>query len=377
MTTDATRYGFGDNWSNFIQKNFSEERVQASREKLLAFLKLDSLDGMSFLDIGCGSGLHSLAALRSGAKNVVSFDYDINSVNTAKLLWEREGKPAHWRIEQGSVLDRDYMAGLPVCDIVYSWGVLHHTGEVWTAIRNAALPVGPKSLFFIALYSYDIQIDPPAEFWLDVKRRYNAKGSLGRFMMEFWYFWNFIYKPDRAAGRSTIKRFREYYKSRGMSQWTDIRDWLGGWPMEFVKIAEVQRFAADQLDLELLGMTSNEANAEYLFRKKGSEVWGNVLKKRIAQPLAGPFKHSGGMQWEAPLPGLRELADTPEHPRRSPLFVLEDDLRLQIPHGHHPLIRGKGLGRYSHWEDKLLFSTSDNTDPNTNGRAYSIAYDPE
>ena len=114
MKTETTRFGFGKNWSDFIQKSFSEERVAASREKLLGFLRLPDLADRTFLDIGCGSGLHSLAALRAGARRVVSFDYDPDSVATARFLWEREGRPAQWEICQGSVLDRVFMAGLPL-----------------------------------------------------------------------------------------------------------------------------------------------------------------------------------------------------------------------------------------------------------------------
>jgi len=370
MKTETTRFGFGKNWSDFIRKSFSDERVAASREKLLGFLRLPDLADRTFLDIGCGSGLHSLAALRAGARRVVSFDYDPDSVATARFLWEREGRPAQWDICQGSVLDRAFMAGLPPSDIVYSWGVLHHTGDVWTALAQAALPLHAQSLFFVALYSHDVQLDPPAAFWLAVKQRYNRHGRLGRLAMELWYFWKFIYLPDRQAGRSTRKRFRDYAQSRGMSQWTDIRDWLGGWPMEFVKILDVQDFLDKSLGLELLDMTSNEANAEYLCRKRGAPVWDEALRARQTMVLARPFTHVGGYCWRADLPGWGDVADTSAAPRRSPVFVTEGDRRLQIPHADRGLIAGKGLGRYVHRDDGLFFATTDNSDPNTNGRTY-------
>lgn len=378
MQKEPMRFGFGKNWSDFIQKAFSEERVTASKEKLLGFLRLPHLQGKSFLDIGCGSGLHSLAALRSGAGRVVSFDYDPNSVATARLLWEREGKPANWEILQGSVLDQAFMRGLPQSDIVYSWGVLHHTGDVWTALRHSVLPMGPESLLFIALYSHDVQIDPTAEFWLDVKQAYNRKGFLGRLAMELWYFWRFIYLPDRRAGRSTRQRFVEYYKSRGMSQWTDIRDWLGGWPMEFVKILEVQEFLDRELGLELLDMTSNEANAEYLARRKGAVVWDERLRAKELVELQRPFEHVKGHCWRAKLPAAwRALADDAEQPRRSPIFMLENGRRLQIPHAEHWLIESRGQGRYSHRGEGLVFASTDNSDPNANHRTYAAAFYPK
>src|SRR4051794_3640357 len=102
------RYGFGRNWDEFIRRELNEARVQAALDHMLGFLKLPSLEGRSFLDIGSGSGIHSLAAFRAGAQRVVSFDYDADSVRTTRTLHERAGSPAHWTIGQGSVLDPEY-----------------------------------------------------------------------------------------------------------------------------------------------------------------------------------------------------------------------------------------------------------------------------
>ena len=92
---------------------------------------------MTFLDVGCGSGLHSPAALTAGAKRIVSFDLDSDSVETSRRLWELVGKPKNWVICQGSILDHEFVTTLEPADIVYSWGVLHHTGDMWTALRYA------------------------------------------------------------------------------------------------------------------------------------------------------------------------------------------------------------------------------------------------
>src|SRR5688572_14102121 len=109
MSTNSARFAFGKNWEDYIQKYFSEERVEISRQHLLSFLNLDDLKGKSFLDIGCGSGLHSLAAFRSGAEKIYGFDYDLDSVTTAKKLREFAGNPSNWEIYQGSILDKDYL----------------------------------------------------------------------------------------------------------------------------------------------------------------------------------------------------------------------------------------------------------------------------
>ena len=129
MSSDEQRFEFGKNWLNYIHRNFSEEKAGISRKHMLGVLDRGDLKGITFLDIGCGSGLHSCAALQAGVKTLHSFDYDTNSVAATRYVREKAGNPAHWTVEQGSVLDQDYMNRLPLFDLVYSWGVLHHTGD--------------------------------------------------------------------------------------------------------------------------------------------------------------------------------------------------------------------------------------------------------
>jgi 2-polyprenyl-3-methyl-5-hydroxy-6-metoxy-1,4-benzoquinol methylase len=376
---DDIRYGFGKNWSEFIEKHFSEERVKISQQQLLGGLKYPDLKDKTFLDIGCGSGIHSLAALRAGAKQVFSFDYDVNSVKTAEFIKSREGNPSNWTIQQGSVLDKKYMKTLPKFDIVYSWGVLHHTGDMWNAIRNATIPLKDDSLFFIALYSYDVQVNPTVEFWLDIKQKYNKSGDFGKKYLEFWYFFKFLLIPDIKYCRNTIKRFKEHKATRGMELWTDIKDWLGGWPMEFLKIMEMQEVADREFGMELLSMTSIEANAEFLFRKKNVSnlIWDDILIKTKTIDLKKPFKKVAGNCWSISLPELASVCDSRKFPRRSPLVIFENEFRLTIGHAIHEHIIEIGKGRYSHWDNDIMFSTIDNSNPNINGRNYSIKIYPD
>jgi hypothetical protein len=64
--------------------------------------------------------------------------------------------------------------------------------------------------------------------------------------------------------------------------------------------------------------------------------------------------------------------DSHEEPRRSAAQLLENGVALGPAHASHDAIRRKGKGRFSHWGDALYFSTSDNSDPNTNGRRYAL-----
>ncbi|MGY4420459.1 2-polyprenyl-3-methyl-5-hydroxy-6-metoxy-1,4-benzoquinol methylase [Bradyrhizobium sp. JR6.1] len=110
---EEKRFEFGKNWHDFIQKNFDTEKVQTSKRHILQFMGRSSLDGLSILDIGCGSGLHSVAMLDAGAARVDGFDYDADSVRASKFVQSQVGNPTNWTAEQGSVLDDAYVAKLP------------------------------------------------------------------------------------------------------------------------------------------------------------------------------------------------------------------------------------------------------------------------
>lgn len=266
------RFEFGKNWQSFIDEHFDQSRVDVSRQHMLSFLGEESLSGKTFLDIGCGSGLHSLAAIQSGAARVVSFDYDLNSVTATQALHRYAGSPEHWTIQQGSALDEAFMASLPASDIVYSWGVLHHTGDVWKALRLTLAGVRPGAMAYIALYSSDVHKDPPPEYWINIKRTYVSASWLKRRWMECAYVWRF--QMGRRIWRlfTVWRNARNYKKSRGMSFYHDIKDWLGGWPMEFCYDADVVKLAHKEFSLDLVRVATGEANTEFLFRRPAKQA---------------------------------------------------------------------------------------------------------
>src|SRR5919112_1968191 len=146
------RFEFGANWSQFLA-SVDDERIQQAETSLKEMLEVESLSGKTFLDIGSGSGLFSLAARRLGAR-VHSFDFDPKSVYcTTELRKNYFRDDASWKIQEASVLDGEFMKSLGEFDVVYSWGVLHHTGSLWTAMENAQQRVAPGGKFFIALYN--------------------------------------------------------------------------------------------------------------------------------------------------------------------------------------------------------------------------------
>lgn len=239
-TAAEARFEFGRNWSHFLG-NIDDVAVRRAVESLRMMLETDSLAGKTFLDIGCGSGLFSLAARELGA-NVTSFDFDRDSVaTTAKLRDLRRPGDAAWRIEQGSVLDSAYLAGLGSFDVVYSWGVLHHTGSMWAAIKNAAALVRPSGKMFIAIYNDQGRY---SRWWLRTKRLYNWLPRWLRFLV-LWPCFVRLRGPmllrDLFRGRP-LYSWRNYGRDRGMSAWFDVVDWVGGLPFEVAKPEEIIDF---------------------------------------------------------------------------------------------------------------------------------------
>ncbi|HEX8775520.1 MAG TPA: class I SAM-dependent methyltransferase [Pyrinomonadaceae bacterium] len=241
LAETGSRFQFGENWRRFLSV-LNDERIAEAEKSLREMLAVEDLRGLSFLDIGSGSGLFSLAARRLGAARVHSFDYDPQSVACAEELKRRYfNGDARWTIDQGSVLDADYVRRLGQFDIVYSWGVLHHTGAMWQALENAALPVAQGGRLFIAIYNDQ---ETRSRLWLRVKRFY-CEGTAGKFIVPALFIPYFItggLTKDLLRGRNPLARYTDYKKSRGMSIVHDWLDWLGGYPFEVARPEEIFGF---------------------------------------------------------------------------------------------------------------------------------------
>ncbi|HEX4899762.1 MAG TPA: class I SAM-dependent methyltransferase, partial [Pyrinomonadaceae bacterium] len=235
-------------------------------------LEVETLAGKSFLDIGSGSGLFSLAARRLGAR-VHSFDFDPQSVAcTAELRRRYFPNDPQWKVEEGSALNADYVTSLGLFDVVYSWGVLHHTGEMWQGLANAVAPVAPNGKLFIAIYN---DTGTQTKRWKWIKRTYNG---LPQFLKSPFALLAIAPDEMKAALRALVTmRPGQYIRSwtqydrnnRGMSRWHDVIDWVGGYPYEVATPDEIfdfyrkRGFTLLQMRCGKVGLGCNE----FVFRK--------------------------------------------------------------------------------------------------------------
>jgi SAM-dependent methyltransferase len=216
------KFAFGENWHKYSREIKPDDFV-AAKESL--FKLVPYIENKSFIDIGCGSGLFSIAASALGAREVVGIDVDPESVATAKellgkiLQWDPAIKQESIFFSEDSILNDKLQASR------------YHTGDMYQAFANIATLVSEKGHLVIAIYNKHFT----SPIWKTIKFTY-VKSPI--FIQKLLVFVIAAFKlfVTILTGRNPFK------KMRGMHFYSDIVDWVGGYPYEYASIEEVCRY---------------------------------------------------------------------------------------------------------------------------------------
>lgn len=229
-----SHFAFGKNWASY-SKLIDEPQIERAKQGLLKLIPAEDFRGRSFLDIGCGSGLHALAAAQLGASRIVGVDIDPDSVGTTKAVLTERKLNVSWQAENISVFDLD-PKHQGTFDIVYSWGVLHHTGSMWEAVNKAAAMVAPNGLLAVAFYR-TTHMD---SFWKLEKKFYSDASPTIQDIIKSGYTTALRFHRMITGGEAFDDYVTNYKSNRGMDFHHDVHDWLGGYPYETTLAPEVE-----------------------------------------------------------------------------------------------------------------------------------------
>lgn len=258
------RFSFGRNWKKY-SKLITKERLAKAELHLKDRFQVQNFQG-KFLDIGCGSGVFTVSALNLGAE-VKGFDFDMKSVETSrKVLTQFSGGNTRWEIGQGDILTSKHNEDISNSDFIYSWGVLHHTGNMNLAIENIATNAKLGSKWVIAIYN---DLGNESKMWTKLKKLYVDYPPLRPFLLAYSYYRFWAKQQIRLAIhlRNPFDGWKNYaIDSRGMSAWYDLIDWAGGYPFEVASVDWIKnKIEPFGWRLEKLWRNEGIGNNEFLF----------------------------------------------------------------------------------------------------------------
>jgi SAM-dependent methyltransferase len=270
-----TKFAFGKNWAGFLE-TLNDEKIKVAQESMQRLLGIDDLQNRRFLDAGSGSGLFSLSAYRLGAP-VTSFDVDHDSVGCAQELRERFCEDeSRWIVLHGSLTDTGFLKDMGRFDVVYCWGVAHHTGQMWSSIGHLIRNVDSGGLLVLAIYNDQLYI---SRAWNVVKRIYQRlPGWLRPGYVAAIGSVTFLKRLTitllagilrLVAFRNPLVPFTNWIRqtqASGMHGWHDLVDWVGGWPFEVARPEEIFRFMRDRgFRLQELTTSTGHGCNEFVF----------------------------------------------------------------------------------------------------------------
>jgi SAM-dependent methyltransferase len=267
------RFSFGKNWAKFLSR-LDEDKILEAEVSLKEKLGYLNLQNKTFLDIGCGSGLFSLAAYRLGA-TVYSFDYDEDAVNCAAYLKNKYApQSSRWDIGQGSILDPIFLEKYAEMDVVYAWGVLHHTGRLYDSFPHVLKLAKKGGTIFISIYNDQ---GSTSLRWKSIKEKYNKSGYPTKFFILLYTFYRCWTKSLAFSFLTTGNPFKSWIaygkNNRGMSAWHDLLDWAGGYPFEVAKPEDVFDFFRSMgCELQKLKTCGGIGCNEFVFLKKEKTI---------------------------------------------------------------------------------------------------------
>ncbi|MFZ3069228.1 MAG: class I SAM-dependent methyltransferase [Microgenomates group bacterium] len=244
---DKDHFSFGENWQEYLNKVSPKKIIQAENS-MLDLISKSQLKNKSFIDIGCGSGLFSFAAYRFGVAKLLSVDIDKYSIKCVNRLKQQEDNPINWLVKHGSILNQKFVNSLGKFDIVYSWGVLHHTGDMYQAFNNIIKICKKNSYLILAIYNKNRGLSAlfsgSSDLWLKIKKTYNSSGWFGKKIIEYLYYIWFVFGYILTLRNPFL--YIKNYNNRGMFFTTDIKDWLGGYPYEYASVDELINYFSNK-----------------------------------------------------------------------------------------------------------------------------------
>lgn len=267
MEAGEQQFEFEKNWLQYPDKHYSDERFELAKQSLVDFCEISDFSGYIFLVVGSGSGIYSLAAHELGAERITSLVYDENSIECARAIRKKAGRPDNWSVTQGDVVDESFVSLLEPVDPVYSFGVLHHTGAMWEGLENTFDLVDEDEKLNLALHNDGAVAGVSAEEWRRIKRFYLDSNRFVKRATEVFYFLAWMAYVIVYEQQNLVSYFKNYVAdSRGMSVWLDIKDWFGGLLYEAASVEEVEQFVAEYdrgFEVEKVPSTNTKGNNDF------------------------------------------------------------------------------------------------------------------